>query len=90
MSMYRLPRRVLCRTQSIARQNTLVQSPEFIHQQCLHGGLFVLGNTLRHRSLNAGERVKFWLRDERTDGLIDEVTPGQAKGVWLRQVSLGR
>ena len=61
-----------------------MQAPEFFDQQCLHVGLLVLRNTLGHGTLNVGEWVKFRLRDDITDGLLDEVTLGQAKGVGLR------
>jgi hypothetical protein len=65
-----------------------MQAPEFFDEQCLHVWLLVLRNTLGHGSLNAGEWVKFRLRDDLTDALLDKVTLGQAKGIGLGQVLL--
>jgi hypothetical protein len=59
-----------------------MQAPEFVNEKCLHVRLLVLRNTLRCRPLNAGQWVKLRLPDDVSDGLFDEVTPGQATWVW--------
>ena len=43
---------------------------------------------IRHRALNAGKGINLGLRDHLAQGLLDEITPGQAKGVRLCQILL--
>ena len=74
MPMQRLPRRVLGRSQAIARQDTLVQAPELFNDHCLHVGLLVLWNKLGNGSLNGGEWVELRMRDELTDRLARKPT----------------
>jgi len=84
------PRRVSRRPQTIACEDALVQPSEFFDDQGLHCGLLLLRHTCRHGSPNVGERVKSRMCDDFPKGLLDEVTPSQAKGVGFNQILLDR
>ena len=63
---------------------------EFFDDQCLHTLLLTLRNTLCHGSLNTEKRLNFRPPDHFADGLLDEITPSQAKGIGLGQILLYR
>ena len=80
MPVYRLPGCVCGRSQTIARQHALVQALEFFDDERLHAGLLMLWHMARYSALDADEWIIFGMDDDLADGLLDQVTPGQAQG----------
>jgi hypothetical protein len=67
-----------------------VHPAEFFDDQCLYTLLLTLRNTVCHGSLDTGKRLNLWPPDHFADGLLDEITPSQAKGIGLGQILLYR
>lgn len=80
MPVYCLPGCVFGWSQAVARQYALVQALEFFDDERLDAGPLILRDIARHGSLDAGEWLVFRMADDLADGLLDQVTPGQAQG----------
>ena len=65
-----------------------MQSPKFFDNQRLYARLLAFRNTFCHGLLNEGKCLKFRMRDDFANSLLDEITPCQAKRVGLSQVLL--
>jgi hypothetical protein len=78
MPVYCLPGCVLGRSQTIARQYALMQALEFFDDERLHARPLMLRDIARYGSLDSGEEFVFRVKDDLADGLLDQVTPGQA------------